>query len=188
MIHMLTDVETYLITRGDAIHSVLSLLMWLSVVITLIALITSAVYAKVFSEDTNASDEDLKGASSAIKVFFNFAAYVLIIIVIKAFTPKSEDLIIMAGLKDITTEQLYKTSTISGKLLEEKFPTLTKESNIRKQIIKKLEYKNDSLTILTQHKYINNSLPHIDSLMSRNSRLINENKILKNTIDSLNNL
>lgn len=121
---MTNSFEAYLITRGDSLHSMLGTLIWIISILIIIAFIASIVYIKVFDDTNNASDEDAKSALASSKIAIMLAIVLLLIIAVKSVTPKSEDMLIMHGIREITTEDMLKLDPMTISVLKERFPAV----------------------------------------------------------------
>lgn len=160
---MISTFEAYLITRGDTLHSMMSTLTILFIIMTAIAFIAAIVYIRVFDENANADDDDTKSALESSKLVFAGILLILIVQGVKVMTPRSEDMLIIAGLQEITTEDLNRTNPMTTEVLKKRFPDvalgltgytitireLKEEINYKKQVIDSLStelnvYRNDS--------------------------------------------
>lgn len=143
---MISTFEAYLITRGDTLHSMMGTLTIMFIVLTAIAFIAAVVYIRVFDENNNANDDDTKSALASVKLAVTGVLLVVIIQGVKTFTPRSEDMLIIAGLREITTEDLMNTSPMTNEVLKKRFPDVAiglTESQIRINELKSvIEYKN----------------------------------------------
>jgi len=160
-------IDTYLISIGDSVNSVLTWILIITTLALLIEIIVVLAEAKVFSDYENPNDDNYKTIKVTIKWIQLTTVILFITLFVKALTPNTEQFIIMSGLNKIKNENYYELP-IDVKYLHVNYPNIYGKIDFSKTK-EVINLKND----------INSKLNIIDSLK-------NENDSLKQTILNFN--
>lgn len=163
---MISTFEAYLITRGDTLHSMMSTLTILFIVLTAIAFIAAIVYIRVFDENSNADEDDTKSAIASVKLAFMGVLIIMVIQGVKTITPRSEDMLVIAGLREITTEDLINTAPMTNEVLKKRFPDVAIGLTIKDAVIQELNRE------IKYKKYIIDSISSELNMYKADSNII----------------
>ena len=117
-------IEYFFTIIGDSVNSVLN---WCIIIISIVMLVCLTIiiaHSKIFDEYDNANDNDIKQIRYTFKWLVYSFIILSIVLLVKAFTPATSDMIIYNGLTNLKTDKPLYEYPISLQYLKVKFPEI----------------------------------------------------------------